>query len=382
VGAWQCKPGDKMEKESSTVANPKVTQLNMLKSVWSKVKPEKKENQIVTYLTRMVHNALNTSATSLLLLDDDSQELYFKFASGPSSQTINRINVGRQSGIATWVVQNGKPIVVNNAAKNADLYARMDNTTGFKTKSAIAVPLLYEGKVQGVIEALNKVDGKGFTKDDLNILIDIANISAITVESSRLNVSLMDSYRGTVQALVSLADGKEHASGGHSRRVAEYALMGARELGLSTYEKHSVEYAGLLHDIGKLSIAEEVINKPETLSPEEWKLMRQHSITGYNMLKDIPFLKNASIMILSHHERYDGSGYPHGLSGEKIPLGARLISVADAFDYMTTGHNHRAAMGGEKAFSELAKNVNTQFCPKALKAFNAGFVRSRILSNK
>jgi putative nucleotidyltransferase with HDIG domain len=375
-------PGDKMEKESTTVVNPKVTQLNMLKSVWTKVKPEKKENQVVTYLTRMVHNALNTSATSLLMLDDDSQELYFKFASGPSSQTVNRINVGRQSGIASWVVQNAKPTVVNNAVKNADFYARLDGTTGFKTKTAIAVPLIFDGKVRGVIETFNKLDGKSFSQDDLNILIDIANISAITIESGRLNGTLMDSYRGTVQALVSLADGREHVKSGHSRRVAEYALMGARELGMSMYEKHSVEYAGLLHDIGKLSIEDKVLNKPDALSPEEWKLVRQHSITGYNMLKDIPFLKNASLMVLSHHEKFDGSGYPHGLAGEKIPLGARLISVADAFDYMTTGHDHRPAMCGEKAFADLAKNINTQFCPKALKAFNAGFVRARILSNK
>jgi putative nucleotidyltransferase with HDIG domain len=369
-----------MVQGSSTVAaNPKTSQLNMLKTVWAMAKPDKKANQIVTYLTRMVHNALKTSAASLLLLEDDEQELYFKFESGPSSQTVNRINVGRQSGIAGWVVQHGKPIVVNNPVKNAEFYARMDNATGFKTKTTIAVPLIFEGKVQGVLEAMNKKDGSGFSKEDLNVMIDIANISAITVESSRLNTSLMDSYKGTVNALVSLADSKEGAGSGHSRRVAEYALMGARELGLSMFEKHAVEYAGLLHDIGKLSIPDNVLNKPEALSPEEWQQMRKHSFIGYNMLKDIPFLKNASVMVLSHHERYDGTGYPHSLSGEKIPLGARLIAVADAFDYMTTVHNHRPAMDGKKAFSELAKNANTQFCPKALKAFNAGFVRSRIL---
>jgi putative nucleotidyltransferase with HDIG domain len=368
-----------MEKGSSTAANPKISQLNMLSTVWTKVKPDKKENQIVTYLTRMVHNALKTSASSLLLLDDDEQQLYFKFESGPSSQTVNRINVGRQSGIAGWVIHNGKPIVVNNPVKNADFYARMDNATGFKTKTAIAVPLIFEGKVQGVIEAMNKKDGSSFTKDDLNVMIDVANISAITVESSRLNVSLMNSYKSTVNALVALADSKENAGCGHSRRVAQYALMGARELGMNIHEKHAVEYAGLLHDIGKLSIPDAVLNKPEDLSPEEWQLMRKHSFIGYNMLKDIPFLKSASLMVLSHHERYDGGGYPHGLSGEKIPLGARLIAVADAFDYMTTEHNHCAAMGGKKAFSELAKNANTQFCPRALKAFNSGFVRARIL---
>jgi putative nucleotidyltransferase with HDIG domain len=371
-----------MEKASGTIASPKVSQLNMLKAVWSKAKPEDKEDQIVTYLMRMVHNALAASATSLLLMDEKKQELYFKFATGPASQKLNRLHVGRQSGIAGWVVQKAKPIVVNNPEKNADFYSRIDNATGFKTKNIVAVPLIFEGKVKGVIEALNKKDESSFTKDDLNTLIDIANMAAITMESSRLNVSLLDSYKGTVKALVSLADSKELASGGHSRRVAEYALMGARELGLSRYEKHAVEYAGLLHDIGKLSIPDEILNKPEGLSKEEWTLMRKHTIIGYNMLKDIPFLKLASTMVLSHHERFDGAGYPHGISGEKIPIGARLIAVADAFDYMTTEHNHRQALSGEKAFNELSKNANTQFCPRALKAFNGGFVRTRILGKK
>jgi putative nucleotidyltransferase with HDIG domain len=371
-----------MQKPTSTTDNPQVAQLNMLKAVWSKARPEDKEDQIVTYLMRMVHNAVNASATSLLLLDDKKQELYFKYATGPAKDKLNRLHVGRQSGIAGWIVAKGKPIVVNNPEKNADFYSRIDNATGFKTKSIIGVPLIFEGKVKGVIEALNKKDDTNFTKDDLNTMIDIANLAAITMESSRLNVSLLDSYKGTVKALVSLADAKESTGGGHSRRVAEYAMMGARELGMSKYEKHGVEYAGLLHDIGKLSIPDEILNKPSALDKEEWALIRKHPIIGFNMLKDVPFLKLASTMVLSHHERFDGSGYPHGISGEKIPMGARLVAVADAFDYMTTEHNHRPALSGEKAFVELAKNANTQFCPTALKAFNGGFVRARILGKR
>lgn len=371
-----------MEKAANNTANPQLAHLNMLKTVWSKVRPEDKEDQIVSYLMRMVHNAVNASATSLLLLDDKKPELYFKYASGPNKEQLNRLHIGRQSGIANWVASKGKPIVVNNPAKNADFYARIDNVTGFKTKTVIGVPLIFEGKVKGVIEALNKKDEAVFTKDDLNVMIDIANMAAITMESSRLNISLLDSYKGTVKALVSLSDAKEATGGGHSRRVAEYAMMGARELGMSKYEKHAVEYAGLLHDIGKLSIPDEVLNKKDALSKEEWQLIRKHPIVGFNMLKDVPFLKLASSFVLSHHEKFDGSGYPHGISGEKIPIGARLISVADAFDYMTTEHNHRTALSGEKAFIELGKNANTQFCPTALKAFNAGFVRARILGKR
>jgi putative nucleotidyltransferase with HDIG domain len=371
-----------MQKANPKTDTPQIEHLNMLRTVWSKVKPEDKEDKIITYLMRMVQNALDSCATSLLLLDEKKPELYFKYASGPEKDKLNRLHVGRQSGIAGWIVQKAKPIVVNNPEKNADFYSRIDNATGFKTKAIVGVPLIFEGRVKGVIEALNKKDDSNFTKDDLNTLIDIANMAAITLESSRLNISLLDSYKGTVKALVSLADAKEATGGGHSRRVAEYAMMGARELGLSRYEKHGVEYAGLLHDIGKLSIPDEVLNKPDKLSAEEWKLVRKHPIVGFNMLKDVPFLKLASTMVLSHHERFDGAGYPHGISGEKIPLGARLISVADAFDYMTTEHNHRPALTGEKAFIELAKNSNTQFCPTALKAFQSGFVRARILGKQ
>lgn len=371
-----------MERAVSKAGAPHIEHLNMLKTIWAKARPENKEDQIITYLMRMVHNALNAEAISLLLLDDTNCEHYFKFASGPHSQAVNRIHTGRQSGIAKWILQKAKPIIVNNPNKNADFYARLDNATGFKTKATIGVPLIFEGKVKGVIEALNKKDDTSFSRDDLNVLIDIANLAAITLESSRLNVSLQDSYKGTVKALVALADAKEISGSGHSRRVAEYALMGARELRMSKYEKHAVEYAGLLHDIGKLSIPDEVLNKAESLSKEEWQLIRKHPIIGYNMLKDIPFLRLTSTMVLSHHERYDGGGYPHGISGEKIPMGARLLAVADAFDYMTTEHNHRPALSGEKAFIELAKNSSTQFCPIALKAFNSGFVRARILGKR
>jgi putative nucleotidyltransferase with HDIG domain len=370
---------DKMEQATSTIASPRDTQVNMMKTVLSVFRPEDKKDQIMAYLIGAVHHALNTYAVSLLLMDEEKQELYFK---GQPKQELKRLNSSRQSNIAGWIMEKGKPIVSNNPEKNADYYARLDRATGFKTITAVAVPLIYEGKVKGVIETFNKVDGTNFTTDDLNTMVDIANMSAITLEFNHLNMSVLDSYKGTVKALVSLSDVKESTGGGHSRRVAEYALMGARELGLSKDEKYAIEYAGLLHDIGKLGIPDEILNKTDALTKEEWQVIRKHSIIGYNMLKDIPFLKLAGTIVLSHHERYDGTGYPHGICGEKIPLGARLISVADAFDYMTTKHNHRPAMPGEKAFLELAKNANTQFCPKALKAFNSGFVRTRILAKK
>jgi HD-GYP domain-containing protein (c-di-GMP phosphodiesterase class II) len=154
--------------------------------------------------------------------------------------------------------------------------------------------------------------------------------------------------------------------------------MGARELGLGKQAQQSIEYAAILHDIGKLSVPDAILNKAAPLSDDEWVLMRKHPTVGYDLLKDIPFLKEAAILILYHHERYDGGGYPDGLHGTKIPIGARLLAVADAFDNMITQHPYRQALTSRQAYAELFKHAGDQFCPAAVKAFNTGFVRTRL----
>src|SRR4030042_1485685 len=352
--------------------------LELLDKIWSKVKPEEKEDQIISCLMRMAHNVLGASASSLLLFDEKRQELYFKFADGPVGQKLKRLHIARQSGIAGWIMQNGKPLVVNNPQKNANFYKLIDNATGFKTRSIIGVPLISNRKVVGVIEVTNKKESTDFTQRDLKTMIGVAATAAMTIESTRMNIELLISYKSTVRALVSLADAKETSGGGHSRRVAEYALMGANELGLSKDAKLSLEYAAILHDIGKLSVSDEILNKVDDLSDKEWEMIKKHPVVGYNMLKDIPFLKEASRLILHHHERYDGGGYPTGLHAETIPLGARLIAVPDAFDNMPIEHSYRQELSHTKAFTELSANVRDQFCPVAVKAFNAGFVKTRL----
>src|SRR4030042_439873 len=148
--------------------------LELLDKIWSKVKPEEKEDQIISCLMRMAHNVLGASASSLLLFDEKRQELYFKFADGPVGQKLKRLHIARQSGIAGWILQNGKPLVVNNPEKNANFYKLIDNATGFKTRSIIGVPIITGGKVTGVIEVLNKANGTAFTQQDLKTMTDVA----------------------------------------------------------------------------------------------------------------------------------------------------------------------------------------------------------------
>ena len=355
--------------------------IDLLEKLWAKARPDDKEDQLITCIMQMTHNALGASASSLLLLDEKTRELYFKFADGPVGQQLKRLHISRQSGIAGWIARSGKPLVVNNAEKNANFYKMIDDATGFKTRSIIGVPIIIGDKVIGVIEVLNKADGTDFTRQDLKTMMGVGTTTALTIESARMNTNLLNSYKSTVRALVSLADAKETSGGGHSRRVMEYSLIGAREMSLSKEEKQNIEYAATLHDIGKLSIPDSILNKSEALTDEEWQMIRKHPAIGYNLLREIPFLKEASKLILYHHERYDGKGYPQGIIAEAIPMGARLIAVADAFDNMTTDHVYRKALSRQQAFAELHKCTHSQFCPVAVKAFNSGFVRT-CLSNK
>ena len=162
-----------------------------------------------------------------------------------------------------------------------------------------------------------------------------------TAQLSSALQSAKESYENTLLALgaaLDLRDGRTD----HSRRVCEYALEIARRMGCSEIQLKSLSQGALLRDIGKLAIPDSILSKPGKLTPEEWNTMRGHVQIGYELVSRIPFLRDAVVLVLSHHERYDGTGYPRGLQGEQIPLSARIFAVADAFDAMTSPRSYQA----------------------------------------
>ncbi len=349
------------------------TRLGLLYKVSQKAGSASQLSQLTGKITRMTQNTLNAAASSVLLLDEQKQELVFEVAEGPAGKHLRKVRLGHQSGIAGWVVQHGKPLLVNDVYKDMRFNRDVDKTTDFNTKSIICAPLIVRSQCIGVIEVLNKVDGSAFTAHDLETLVSVASTAAITIENLRLNQAILDSYKSTIKALAAAIDAKDHYTRGHSRRVTEYALMGATALSLSKEEFEDIEYAGILHDIGKIGIADSILTKPGPLNVEERDIVCRHPLIGASMLIGIPFLEKARILILQHHERYDGQGYPYGIKGEAMPIGARLLAVADAFDAMVTERPYRAALGVDYAINELYRCMGTQFCPDAVKAFIAGF---------
>jgi len=345
-------------------------------SVLRKASSVKQLQPLITSVMRITRQALNASASSILLCEEGAQRLVFMFADGPLGERVRRLRISKQSGIAGWVARNGKPLIVNDVSKHQCFSKYTDEVIGYTTKSIICVPLFMNQKVIGVIEMLNKLDGSGFDEHDLHALTVAAATAVKVMENFGHTRSPLFAYKITINALVSAVDAKETFTRGHSKRVSEYALMAANALSLSKEQKQTIEYAAIVHDIGKLAIPDSILNKSDALTDEEWKMIRRHPVTGFNMLRGIDFLEEASRLVLYHHERYDGKGYPKGLKGNAIPVGARLIAVADAFDTMTIEHTYRAARSKKEAFTELQKYAGSQFDPAAVKAFNSGFIRS------
>ncbi len=182
---------------------------------------------------------------------------------------------------------------------------------------------------------------------------------------------LGNAYDGTLRSLMAALDARDTETAGHSDRVADLTMAIAAEMGINqnSDDWRYMSWGALLHDVGKIAIPDEVLRKPGKLTDEEWEQMRTHPRAGFEILRAIDFLAPACEIVLAHHERYDGGGYPRGLHGEEIPLGARIFMIADAFDAMTSDRAYRAAMPAEEALAEVLRNSGTQFDPAAVRAF-------------
>ncbi len=180
---------------------------------------------------------------------------------------------------------------------------------------------------------------------------------------------LVGLYANTLEALVLALDLREHETGYHSYRVTEYALTLARRMRLKESDLSVIAKGALLHDIGKIGVPDNILLKPDTLSHDEWGIMKKHPVFGYKLLKKIEFLEEAAQIVLNHHERYDGNGYPQGLSDEDITVGARIFSVVDALDAMTSDRVYRESIPFDRAIETIVNNSGSQFDPEVVKAF-------------
>jgi len=198
--------------------------------------------------------------------------------------------------------------------------------------------------------------------------------SLVSARTEMLHQALADlerSYDITLEALGDALDLKDAETEGHSKRVTAFTIAIARAMGLPQEKVRVIARGAFLHDVGKMAIPDAILRKPGRLTAEEQTIMQQHAQLGYQMLRKIPFLHEAADIVYSHQERYDGTGYPRGLRGDQIPLGARIFAIADTFDAMTSDRPYRAAQSIPSARREIERQADKQFDPEIVKVFKS-----------
>lgn len=306
---------------------------------------------------------------SLLLVHEENRRLYFEVALGEREEDLKTISLNFGEGIAGWVAQHGKPLIVNSPGKDPRFFKGVDERTEFKTRNIICVPVRVKEKTIGVLEAVNK-KGKGrFNKEDLFLLISLADQVAIALDNSRLYQELEEMFFQTAKSLADAIEKRDPHTGGHTQRVTLYSQATAKYLPLTPLEKKWVKITSVLHDIGKIGIEDYILKKPKPLSPREFEIIKRHSIMGAEIIQHIRQLREIIPGVKYHHEQVDGKGYPDGLRGKDIPILAKIIAVADTYDAMTTDRPYRKAMDKKIAIEELKRCSGTQLDGEVVEAF-------------
>lgn len=235
-------------------------------------------------------------------------------------------------------------------------------------RSLFIFPLIAKNKVVGLAVFLSN-QSVVLSDEDLETISTISTEIALCIENANHYLKLKQNYLETVTALVKAIEDKTRYTKGHSEAVAELAANTARNMNLSSEEVKLIKYAGLLHDIGKVALSEQIVLKKEKLTVEEHVKLKMHSIISTSIVRRIDTENKLVSIILHHHERFDGSGYPHGLKGEMIPISARILSVCDAYTAMIADRPYRQALTKEEALYELRRCADTQFDPQVVKVF-------------
>ena len=249
-------------------------------------------------------------------------------------------------------------------------YLRLSDHTRAVT-SLLALPLTSRGRFLGLLLAVRE-NGLAFVEGQRKLLTILADRAAAAVHNGQLFESLERNFRTSIEVFVAALEEKDRYTRGHSERVAEFAEVTARELSLSDEEVEDIYQSGRLHDIGKLTIRAEELNKPSGLTQEEFQRFKAHPGFGADLLKNIPAFRRLLPGIGMHHEKFDGTGYPNGISGESIPMMARIMSVADTYDAMTSHRAYRSALKHQQAMDEIRRCAGTQFDPAVVEAFCRG----------
>jgi putative nucleotidyltransferase with HDIG domain len=273
--------------------------------------------------------------------------------------------------IIKWLIQQNR-ILSRNVLDISPIFKGMwQNELEYLNEfpAELLIPLNTRGELVGFLIVASKRSTQPYTHDDEVILSTLANQTAVVIENARLYEDLEATFVQTVVTLANAIDIRDTYTSSHSQRIAEWAAEIARILGCSAQEIQAIYWGGLLHDIGKIGIPDEILRKSGKLNDSEWEIIRKHTLLGAQLVSPIKKLADVAPIIECSHERYDGSGYPHGLKGEQIPLGARIIGVVDSYSAMRDERSYKKPVSHEEAIAELKRNSGILFDPQVVQVF-------------
>jgi HD-GYP domain-containing protein (c-di-GMP phosphodiesterase class II) len=301
---------------------------------------------------------------SIMLLDKKKRIFFIKIPYDKSEKNIDKITFAENENTIGWVVRNKKFLYIEDL-ENDKNFSKI-KLIRRRIKQLLIIPIIVEDKVIGVIN----LENTSLNSDTIDLLRSFSEGAAIAINNARLYQKIQDSYFEITKALAQAIEAKDPYTHGHSARVVELTALIAQKLDLPEEEKELLKYAAMLHDIGKIGVRGIVLNNSKSLTVKEYDEIKKHPLVGESIIQPIELLQPIRPLIRHHHEWFNGKGYPDGLSGENIPLGARILAVADAYDAMKSDRPYRKALTEETAIRELKRGSGTQFDPKIVEIFS------------
>ncbi|MFQ5742671.1 MAG: HD domain-containing phosphohydrolase [Acidobacteriota bacterium] len=321
---------------------------------------------------------ISSGMRAMILLKHEDGEMEVAYEKNLEEVGASVQERGISGSIVKRVVESGEPVLINDVADDPALQAQA-SILALDLRSIVAIPLNYsqsylsrnerKDPLMGVIYVDAQSARRRFSQEDLDMLLAFSFQGAICMENAQLHHDLQENYLALVISLAEAVEIKDRYTRGHSELVSRYAAAMAEELSLTEKEVEEIRRGGMLHDVGKIGIDEAILNKPDELTDEELAIIKMHPVYGARILEPIPYMSNVRDIVLHHHERMDGSGYPHGLPGDQITLGARIVAVCDVFEGVTSERPYRQPMSPPQVVEFLQREAGPKLDPECVEMF-------------
>jgi HD-GYP domain-containing protein (c-di-GMP phosphodiesterase class II) len=355
------------DKEDTNLLRREVARLSRLLQIGRALSSDIHLENLMDKVTHECALLVGASNCVIWIFDREQSELWT--ALFPSGRIVK---LPLREGMVGWVATTREYIISDSPHLDSRFKGKLEEVFGLKVENILIIPLVnYRSETIGVIEMINKESG-GFTNEDYLLLQAAGAQISMTIENARLYNDLRKTLGSLTEVMAATIDAKHPISKGHSHRVAKYSVGIAREMGLSERDIEQIRIASLLHDYGKIGIDDVILKKEGPLTESEYEQIKSHAKITHDIVSKVHFaedLADVPLIASAHHERWDGRGYPFGMAREAIPLGARIIGVADSFDAITSAREYKKALTFEEAKCLILSESGSHFDPLVVDAF-------------